>query len=284
MWSQTADRLKAGPARLRKLQLGLTVAASVLALAGSQVTALSGAAAKGLTITAAVTLGVAAVLRALSKPEQARRWTRARSVSEAIKGEVYLYLCRGGDYQSGDNDGRLAREVDRIEAEAGDLRAYTGDIEPRQRDLPAVRGVESYLNVRVRAGQLENFYKPKARQARRRLGQLKAAQVGLAIVAAVLAAFALLSANAGAWAAVATTAAAAVAAYVAGERYEYLWIEYSRTASELSRLLKRRTAPDGTKLPDPDLAAACEHVISVQNEAWMAKWGEDEPNDAAGSA
>jgi hypothetical protein len=26
---------------------------------------------------------------------------------------------------------------------------------------------------------------------------------------------------------------------------------------------------------------ACEQVISVQNEAWMAKWGEEEPGPAA---
>ena len=71
-----------------------------------------------------------------------------------------------------------------------------------------------------------------------------------------------------------TTAVGAVTAYVASERYEFLWIEYSRTVSELQRLLSRRTAADGHQLLGMDLVNECEQVISVQNQAWMAKWGE----------
>jgi hypothetical protein len=74
---------------------------------------------------------------------------------------------------------------------------------------------------------------------------------------------------------VATTAAGAVAAYIAAQRYEYLWIEYSRTASELRRLLDRRTSADGRPLSGGELVGECEQVISVQNQAWMAKWGEE---------
>ena len=67
----------------------------------------------------------------------------------------------------------------------------------------------------------------------------------------------------------------AVAAYIAAERYEFLWIEYSRTASELRRLIERRTAADGSPLSGSELVSECEQVISVQNQAWMAKWGEE---------
>ena len=71
-----------------------------------------------------------------------------------------------------------------------------------------------------------------------------------------------------------TTAGAAVAVHVAAERYEFLWVEYSRSAGELQRLADRRTAPDGRQLSDQELVMKCEDVISVQNQAWMAKWGE----------
>jgi hypothetical protein len=104
--------------------------------------------------------------------------------------------------------------------------------------------------------------------------------VTLALVAAALAALAAISPGVGAWAAVATTGAGAVAAYIAAERYELLWIEYSRTASELRRLVERRTSADGDRLSGSELVDACEQVISVQNQAWMAKWGEE--NTAAG--
>jgi len=108
---------------------------------------------------------------------------------------------------------------------------------------------------------------------RTRLRWAKTAEVTLTVLAAVLAALATVSANVAAWAAVLTTVVAAVTAYAAAERYELLWIEYTRTAAELSRLFDRRTAADGRPLTSVELVAACEQVVSVQNEAWMAKWG-----------
>jgi hypothetical protein len=53
-------------------------------------------------------------------------------------------------------------------------------------------------------------------------------------------------------------------------------VEYSRTASELRRLLGRGTAADGRLLSGPELVRECEQVISVQNQAWVAKWGEED--------
>jgi hypothetical protein len=98
--------------------------------------------------------------------------------------------------------------------------------------------------------------------------------VTLTLMAAALAAFAAVSPNVGAWAAVVTTAVGAVTAYAASERYEFLWIEYSRTAGELRRLYDRHTAADGRRLSGLELVTECEDVISVQNQAWMAKWTE----------
>ena len=117
---------------------------------------------------------------------------------------------------------------------------------------------------------------------RQRLRTLKAAEVTLALIAAGLAALAAVSPGVAAWAAVVTTAAGAVAAYIAAERYEFLWIEYSRTASELRRLLDRGTAADGRLLSGPELVSECEQVISVQNQSWMAKWGEEDSAAVAG--
>jgi hypothetical protein len=276
VWSQTADSLKIRPARLRTLRLGLTVAAAILALAGSQVKSASTAASVALAIIAAVAMGAVAVIRSTASARQVRDWTRARSMSEALKAEVYLYLCAGGDYQSGDRDQRLRDKLGRLERDSGNLQRYTSGKTARERKLPPVTSIESYLSYRVRESQLEKYYKPKAATMRGRATQLKAIEVALALVAAGLAAAAIASSSVAAWAAVATTASGAVAAYFAAERYEFLWIEYSRTASELQRLLVLRTTPDGKPLSGPDLAAACEEVISIQNEAWMAKWGEED--------
>lgn len=275
VWSQTADKLKAGPQRMWGFRLGLTVAAAALALAGSQLKGVSLPASVVLAVAAAVTLAAVGLLRVRQGIEQVRRWTRARSVSEAIKTEVFLFLTRSGGYSTADPERRLEVEVQRLERDAGDLQRFTEGVQAKARPLPAVHDVDSYLDLRVRQSQLEGYYEPNARRLRQRLQAAKAAEVTLALAAAALAAVAAISPKVGAWAAVVTTAGAAVAAYIAAERYEFLWIEYSRTASELRRLVERRTAADGSSLSAPELVSECEQVISVQNQAWMAKWGEE---------
>lgn len=273
VWSQTADRLKAGPSRIRSARLVLTVAAAALVLIGSQVKPVSTLASVVFSVLAALVLAVVGLLRGRTNAEQARRWTRARSVSEALKTEVFLYLCQTGRYSGQAREQLLETEVQRLESDAGDLQRYTTGIEPRPRPLPPVHDVDSYLDERVRRSQLEGYYEPKTHQLHQRLRVLKVLEITLALAAAVISALAIVSPSVSAWAAVVTTASGAVAAYIAAERYEFLWIEYSRTATELRRLLDRRTGPDGRRLSDEELAAACEDVISVQNQAWMAKWG-----------
>jgi hypothetical protein len=275
VWSQTADKLKVGQTRVWALRLGLTTAAAALALAGSQSKAVSLSASVALSVSAALALAAVGLLRGRQTLEQVRRWTRARSVSEALKTEVFLYLTKSGRYDAVDRELRLEAEVQRLEHEAGDLERYTEGVRPKIRPLPTVYDVDSYLEARVRRSQLEGYYEPKARALRQRLRALKAIEVMLALVAAGLAAVAAISPSVGAWAAVVTTAGGALAAYVASERYEFLWIEYSRTASELRRLLDRRTAADGRPLSGSELVGECEQVISVQNQAWMAKWGDE---------
>jgi hypothetical protein len=279
IWSQTADALKATPARARRWRLALIIMGAGLALAGTQLKPVKHLAGVGVGVGLAATVVMAgtALLRGRETLGQVRDWTRARSVSEAIKTEVFLYLTHTGIYAGADRDKRLDAEVQRLEGPAADLKRFTQGVKAKVRELPAVNDVETYLELRVRKSQIAGYYEPKSIALRQRLRDIKRVEVFLALAAAVLSAVTAFSPNTGAWAAVVTTAAGALAAHVAAERYEFLWIEYSRTASELQRLADRRTAADGSALSDADLIAACENVISVQNQAWMAKWGTEEP-------
>lgn len=282
VWSQTADRMKAAAELRWRLRMILTVAAAALALAGSQLKPVSTSASVILAAVAAAALAGVGLLRIQQDAEQTRRWTRARSVSEAMKADVYAFLAQSGDSQVQDRDTQLEAQVRQLESAADDLQPYTQGVKARTRPLPAISDVETYLEVRVLKSQLENYYEPKAAQLRKRLRYAKATEVTFTLMAATLAAVATLSANAAAWAAVVTTAVAAVTAYTASERFEFLWIEYTRTAAELRRLLDRRTATDGRPLSGTDLVNECEHVISIQNEAWMAKWGEKKSGQKSG--
>ena len=120
------------------VRLGLTVAAAALALAGSQLKAVSLPASIALAVTAALAMATVGLLRSRQNVEQVRRWTRARSVSEALKTEVFLFLTRSGAYDRPDRERRLETEVQRLEHEAGDLQRYTEGV--RAKDSPATGG------------------------------------------------------------------------------------------------------------------------------------------------
>jgi hypothetical protein len=121
-----------------------------------------------LAAAAAVAMAAVGLLVGRHNLEQARRWTRARSVSEAVKNEVFLFLSQSGVYHASDRESRLEAEVHRMEYETGDLQQYTEGVQPKDRPLPAVHDFDSYLDVRVRQSQLEGYYEPKARLLRKR--------------------------------------------------------------------------------------------------------------------
>ena len=78
-----------------------------------------------------------------------------------------------------------------------------------------------------------------------------------------------------AWVPVTTTASAAIVAHIAASRYDQLIIEYLRTADRLRYL--RDT--ERSRLTPAAFVDACEDTISVENQAWMARW--NTPTDTA---
>lgn len=281
MWSLAADKLKAAQQWRWRVRLGGTVAAAALTLAATQLKPVDGTWPVVLGALAAVALTAIGLVRITQDKEQTRRWTRARSVSEAIKTHVYTFLAQEPGTR---REEELVAAVHRLEDDAEDLIPVVRDMKDRAvaspRPFPEVDDVETYLQLRVRRSQLEGYYEPKAAELRRRLSWAKGVEVALTLLAAGLATVAAVLPNVSAWAAVVAAATGAFTAYVAAERYEFLWIEYTRTADELDRLLTRRTTPDGAPLAGMDLVKACEDVISVQNQAWMAKWGEKDKERA----
>ena len=271
VWSQTANRMKASIGRARSAALVLTVGGAVLATVATRLAATQATVSSALAIMAAVAVGLVPVLRRWCTGAVLRDWTRARSVSEALKSEIYLYLARAGDYRSQDRERRLRDRADRVQQQASDLLRYSVDIQPVPRALPEVHDYASYLRVRVE-GQIDGYYRPRARQLQKRLSQFRGVELALAVTGVVLGALAASLTRWGlsAWIAVVTTISAAVAAHVGATRYEYQLIEYLRTADELSRLRRDATATTSPAELDQHVVR-CERIISIQNEGWMAK-------------
>jgi len=269
VWSQAASRLKARITRARVAALVLIILGAALGTAASQVFSPNEDLGRVFAACAAGALALAAIAGQGSSLSLVRDWTRARSVSEAIKSDVYRYLTGIAPYHEADRDEVALRELDELLASTGDLVRHTTAIDPTGKPLPAVHDLPSYVEVRV-AQQLTGYYRPKARQMAGRVRLTRAAVTTLGTVAAVLAAVVAFFPSAGisAWIGVLTTVAAAVGAHAGAVRYEYQQIEFTRTADELERL--------STGAPTADVhqfVLDCERVISIQNEGWMAKLG-----------
>lgn len=273
IWSQSANQLKKSITRSRTAGLCLTVLAAVLGTGAAQAASWSPGVAKGLALGAAIAVALGPVGARYATLERTRDWTRLRSVSETIKADVYTYLAGVRPFDGEHPDHLLISRMNRLLDEARDLGKYSAGISPVVRDLPPVDGVDSYMTYRL-AAQIDGYYRPKAREMRQRVAWIRQAELALSVIAAVLAAIGAVYGKqaSAAWVAAVTTIIAAVTAHGAASRYEYQAIEFARTGDELERLRARYSIGEV-----PDIVQESEHIISIQNEGWMAKLSSSEP-------
>jgi hypothetical protein len=167
-----------------------------------------------LAVLAAVALARAPVLGREATHNAVRHWTRLRSVSEALKTEVYMYLAGVGPYRAEDRLRLLQDKVEKIAEGQPDLKPIASSVQADDRELPKVHDVASYIALRLN-GQIHSYYRPKAIEYRRTVGRLRLAEVLLTAFAAVAGFFP--RAGLSAWVAVLTTIGAAVAAHAAAQ-------------------------------------------------------------------
>ncbi|MFE1261090.1 DUF4231 domain-containing protein [Streptomyces albogriseolus] len=275
VWSQAAGRLKKQVVRARAWALVLGVLAAGLGTAASQALTWNGAVGRALAFAAAVAAGCAPLMGQRGGPGSVGDWIRLRAVSESLKAEAYVCLAGVGPYRGNTGGGELLRErARRFVSEGRDLLRHTAGITAVERPLPDVRDVASYVEQRLRR-QLEEYYRPRAAYMHRKVRLHERVEFTLGGFGALLAALAATwgMEEMAAWVAVAASIGVAVTAHALAQRYAYQQLEFTRTADELRRLLERWSAePDPTAEAADRFVVECEHVISVQNEAWMIRW------------
>jgi hypothetical protein len=261
--------------------LALAVAGAGLVTLGTQLTAdwsLVGRAASGLGAAALVLIPF--IRRNRLGKDSVAEWTRARSASEALKSEVFLYQSRADPYGNSNRDRELAEGTGQILDDVKDLNQYAAGISPDDTPPPPPLDPDGYIEHRVDK-QIDGFYRPKAATGARRLRQFRALESSLVLTAAGIGAVAAfvpsesIATGVGAWVAVVTTAGAAIAAHVEANRYEYLVNAYSAQADQLEFERNSWRGESGDKrISASDFVHRCENVISVQNQKWMAKWAQ----------
>ncbi|MDF9810794.1 DUF4231 domain-containing protein [Streptomyces sp. SPB162] len=274
VWSQAANRRKRVIGRVRAASLALGIAAAVVGTASSQLAAANEILAKVLACVAAAAAGLIPVVSGRAGPLQIQDWTRLRSASEAFKRDVYTFLAGVAPYRGDDALPVLLDRFDRTRREASDLLPHIAGVEVGNRGLPPVSGVDSYIELRLK-NQIQDYYRPKARLMGRRLALTRRIEFALAASGAALGALsgAFAVVPAAAWVAVTSTVAAVLAAHSMAAKYEYQQLEFTRTATELEHLMRRRENAAGQDALGPDaFVERCEQVISVLNDTWMVKW------------
>lgn len=280
LWSRTANRMKKRIVRARAAALGVGVAVAVLGTLAGVLADPQPALSRVLAGVAALGAALLPVLRPGWSGRTLRDWTRARSVSEALKSEVYLWLARVGDYRGDEHGARLREKTDKVRGDGSDLLRYQAAIVSEQRALPPVHDIASYFAVRV-TGQIDTYYRRKAGELQASLRWFRTAEVVLAVLGAALGAVAAVGGSSFApWIAVVTTVTTAVTVHVAATRYEFQLIEFLRTADRLEQLKSKAIAGGSADELDA-LAVLAEDVISIENQAWMAKLAEDPPEQRA---
>jgi SMODS and SLOG-associating 2TM effector domain 1/Protein of unknown function (DUF4231) len=284
VWSQTANRMKA---RIEHARLGALLIVVAVAVCATGAAALHGSVpVLGKVLAGAAALGSAVLplLRPAWSGVRLKDWTRARSVSEALKADVYLYLAGAGAFADDPHAVVLRERTDRLRRDAADLLPQRTGLEPVKRDLPAVHDLPSFFAVRVRS-QYKDYYRAKVTFIAGRIRRFRLIEIGLGVVGAALgAAAAVVGASFAGWIAVLATAGTAMSVHVSATRYEFQLIEFSRTAEEL-RQIGVAAAADGVGADElKALAVRAERVISVENQGWMAKLAEDPPAQKAPEA
>ncbi len=275
IWSQSANRLKASVETARSRALVLVVAAAVLGAASAQVMDWNPRLGAVLAFVAALAAGLSPLLAHRGGPGPMSDWIRTRAVSEALKGEVYTCLAGVGPYaERASGAALLAERAHGFRVDATDLVRHTDGISAEVRPLPPVVDLDTYVDRRLRR-QIDSYYRPRAAWMRSRVEFFAKTELVFgaagALVAAAAGAFAI--GGLAAWTGVIASVSIAVTAHATARRYTYQHLEFLRTAEELERLLDRRTEdPSRHGESAEPFVAKCEHVISIQNEAWMIRW------------
>jgi SMODS and SLOG-associating 2TM effector domain 1 len=89
------------------------------------------------------------------------------------------------------------------------------------------------------------------------------------VVAAVFAVVAGKNADLVAWVGLFTTAGATFAAYVLANKYDKLAATYSRTSTQLDRLIDHRSIHPVTPESEAEFVRRVEEVLDDQNEGWV---------------
>lgn len=224
--------------------------------------------------SSAAAIGLATYFgKEIVNPYQEKNWIRSRSMAEALKTEIYLFLSNTTPYDTDSKPEVLIKKTEELLKPVEDLQTESISEEQKRKDMPTEDlTVDGYIQKRVN-DQINNFYITRSDELQQKMKRNKNIGLSLGVFAVVLGGLGATGWTAG-WVAVISTITASIAAYAYAGRYQYLIISYQATADKLERLRtawKVKGKIDADKDELNKFIIECEEVISIENSAWMAE-------------
>ncbi|MEK8050322.1 DUF4231 domain-containing protein [Ideonella sp. DXS22W] len=299
LWSATANQLKAGLDRWRRIAaVGGVLGAATSVAAG---TLADGPVRQGTAIAAALLLAVVPyVQKTRVSPAQVKAWTRARSASEALKEAIYRFLMgvppadppgategNGTPAPDPTSAAALVRRCQAIKQRVADLQGQAAQAAPGGSSArPSSLDTEGYLADRV--NDQIGWYGRRANQLAGQARRLRQAEFALGLLAVVMGVLSGQSGGAGAelaqqwpllgtlspWVGVVTTAGGAVTAHLAATRVEEISAVYFATGQRVQGLRDEWLTDAARDTPERVAAFvdAVERAFAAENQSWLADW------------
>jgi hypothetical protein len=223
--------------------------------------------------------------REIIKPERELRWSRARSLAEALKRETWLCLLRVPPYDEEDAPARLEKRAEELRLNTG-LERREGSTAEARSELPEAESVSDFLELRLK-DQIQ-WYGRRADEYLKTVARWNRIALGLGLLAAIIGGLRVLPVDAPAvalWIPVITTATAAIAAHLHGGRFVPFIGVYQDTQRQVRFRLAQwedLLAQQKTPEKEAEFVRGCEDIMAAENEAWRAEWMREEKNGGVG--
>lgn len=276
IWSETANVLKLATDQARYYTFGASALGAMLAALAAQFFENNQASViyQFLTILSAISLAVGAFVTArwLSR-DAVERHVRARTASEALKREAFLYATNTGQYRSAESRDRLLLEQKNlIENKIEDLLLFEQKAKDQGRcprnDLTLNEYIEQRVDTQIK------YYRDRSTRYDEYSRLLHKVECSLSLLAAVIAAAAatpLLNGmfNLTAMTAVLTTVSGIVVSHLEAARFDKLIPAYRATANQLETI---KLSMQSNSVEPKDWVMECETVLANENNSWIGLW------------
>jgi SMODS and SLOG-associating 2TM effector domain 1/Protein of unknown function (DUF4231) len=205
----------------------------------------------------------------LSDKEQL--WTKARSLSEALKSKIYLFCTSKGEFAGQSDPDKVELLLNRAEEylrQANEIILEKTVLEP---NMPKVSlTIEEYIHSRF-SYQKDTYYRSQALLFKSTIKKYDRITLALGFLSIVFSALVTFY-DASVLIAMITSITTAIGSYYSAMKLKEQMNQFNATANQLDILYQRFLF--SKRIDENDFVVQSENIINAENSAWMSMWVE----------